>query len=291
MSFAVFEALSVLVKAALYAATLGAAGGVFFLCSLGDLIGAEDRRLILRRIETGFALAAAASALSVMVIAGSMSGDAAGMFDSSLLHLVWHSGEDGAVMLRMAGLLLAVRVLASRRAAPVPAFLGAACAALSFAWVGHARATGSPWAAAAMAVHLVAVAYWVGALGPLLLLARHGDPRYLAPAAARFGRVAGLVVGALVLAGLTLLWRLLGSASALWASAYGRMAACKLALVACLLGLAAYNRLALTPRLLAGDARAVLLLRRSVRAEIALAGAILVATAALTTLAGAPALD
>ena len=43
------------------------------------------------------------------VTAGSMTGDASGMFDSKLIHMVWRSGEDSAVITRIAGLLLAMR--------------------------------------------------------------------------------------------------------------------------------------------------------------------------------------
>jgi putative copper export protein len=64
----------------------------------------------------------------------------------------------------------------------------------------------------------------------------------------------------------------------------------KLVLVAGLLSLAAFNKFRLTPRLLAGDAAAAHGLRRSIHAEMALAAAILLTTAVLTTLFGPPAL-
>ena len=107
------------------------------------------------------------------------------------------------------------------------------------------------------------------------------------------GNAALAVVGLLVLAGIAALGTLLGSASELWGSGYGRTACVKLALVACLLAVAAYNKLRLTPRLAdagrAPDARAAArALRRSIAAEMALAGAIFLATAALTTLSGPP---
>jgi putative copper export protein len=90
-------------------------------------------------------------------------------------------------------------------------------------------------------------------------------------------------------AGACLLVELLHHAADLWGSGYGRMLLAKLLLVAGLLALAALNHLRLTPRLLAYDRSALKALRRSIRAEIALAGIILLVTAALTTLAGPPA--
>jgi putative copper export protein len=57
------------------------------------------------------------------------------------------------------------------------------------------------------------------------------------------------------------------------------------------LALAAVNHLHLTPRLFAYDEGALRALKRSIMAELAVAGCVLVVTAALTTLTGPPALD
>jgi Copper resistance protein D len=64
-----------------------------------------------------------------------------------------------------------------------------------------------------------------------------------------------------------------------------------LAFVAALLCLAAFNKLRLTPRLQAGDTRALQALRISIRLELLLGVVILLTTAALTTVTGPPALD
>ena len=66
---------------------------------------------------------------------------------------------------------------------------------------------------------------------------------------------------------------------------YGRLLAVKLAVFVLLLGLAAFNRLRLTPALLAGDAGAGARLRRSIGLEFAAVLVILVVTAVLTTVA------
>jgi copper transport protein len=81
---------------------------------------------------------------------------------------------------------------------------------------------------------------------------------------------------------------LIVSAAPFWASDYGRMMAIKLLAVAALLSLAAWNKLVLTPRLLRGDARAVVQFRRSVLAEIGVGALILLITAGFTTLTGPP---
>ena len=279
-----------MVKAALYAATFAAAGGAFFLCYSGGLLETHERRAIGRRIEICVMAALALSALRILVTAGSLSGDASGMFNPKLLHMVWHSGEDSAVITRIAGLLLAVRAALPSRPSVAAAAVGGACAAMSFAWVGHAHATGDPWVVACIALHVVCAAFWIGALGPLAFLARSADPRRSGAAARRFGTAAVAAVGALVLAGVLALVRFLGHASALWDSPYGWAICVKLAFVAGLLSLAAFNKMRLTPRLSAGDTGAARILLRSIHAEMVLAVLVLLVTATITTLIGPPAL-
>jgi putative copper resistance protein D len=289
-----WDAAAVAVKALLYGATLAAAGGVFFLTYSASLLEPIDRAAIRRRVALLTAVAMAATAARILVTAASMSGEASGMLDAGLLALVWHGGEGRAAMVRAAGLLLPAPALAADRPPRAWANAAACGAATSFAWVGHTHVNGFRWTTLVLAIHLVAAAFWVGALWPLRLLARGDDAGRLAAAVARFGSVAVAAVGLLVLAGIIVLATLLGSASELWRSDYGRTACIKLALVACLLAFAAFNKLRLTPRLGAGvrgagERAAARALRRSIGAEMALAGAIFLATAALTSLSGPPA--
>jgi len=287
----VWDGAAVLVKAALYAATLGTAGGVFFLAYSRSLLEPGDRLAIPRSLCILATVAIAASAARVLLTAASMSEDAAGMLDARLLAMVWHGGEGRAAMLRAGGLLLAVFAVARYGRAGSLALAGAALAATSFAWVGHARAAAQGATPLLLGVHVLAVAFWLGALGPLAILARRVEPRRLGAVAARFGRIALAFVGVLVAAGAAVLWILLGSVSELWTSSYGWLACAKIALVACLLALAAWNKLRLVPRIVAGDPLAVRSLRRSIRAEMVVAGLILLITAALTTVAGPPSMS
>jgi copper resistance protein D len=290
VSLGIWDAAAVLVKAALYAATLGAAGGVFFLAYTRSLLEPADRLVIARSLDTLVAVALVASAARVLITAAAMASDAAGMLDARLLAIVWHGGEGRAAVLRAGGLLLAIPALARGRGRWL-AVLGAALAATSFAWVGHVRAAAQGVAPFLLGVHVMAVAFWLGALRPLAISARRCDPRVLCAVAARFGRIAMTGVGALLAAGAAVLWILLGRFSELWTSAYGRLAGVKIALVACLLALAALNKLRLVPRIGAGDPAAVRSLRRSIGAEMIVAGLILLVTAALTTLTGPPSMS
>jgi len=291
VNLGIWDGAALLVKAALYAATLGAAGGVFFLAYTRSLLEPADRLAIARPLGLLVAVAIAASAARVLLTAASMASDAAGMLDTRLLAMVWHGGEGRAAALRAGGLLLAMPTLARGGRAGWLAIAGAVLAATSFAWVGHAHAATPAAAPLLVGVHVLAVAFWLGALGPLAIEARRRAPRELGAVAARFGRLAMAVVAALLAAGAAVLWMLLGGLAELWTSGYGCLACVKIAFVACLLALAAWNKLRLVPRIVAGDPLAVRSLRRAIRAEMLVAGLILLITAALTTLTGPPSMS
>jgi putative copper export protein len=139
-----------------------------------------------------------------------------------------------------------------------------------------------------LCLHLLCGAFWLGALPPLWIIAAGTNESQIAAAAARFGKLALRIVALLVAAGASLLLILIGSAAQFWASDYGRLMAIKVLGVAALLSLAAWNKLILTPRLLRGDARALIEFRRTLLAEMGAGALILLITAAFTTLAGPP---
>ena len=120
---------------------------------------------------------------------------------------------------------------------------------LSLATSSHAATATPEWVTGpAVFVHGVAIAFWVGALAPLIALARKRNGTVL-PVLLRFSRVAVPVVGALVLTGLGLAIVQLESFGALIGTRYGIILLVKLTLVAILLGLAALNRYRVTPAL------------------------------------------
>ena len=290
MPFGLWDAAGIALKTLTYAATLGAAGAAFFICYCGTLVARADSLRIRRMVLSLAVLSVLAGAAQIMVSAASMSGKTTGMWDGSLLGMVWQAGAGRANVVRAMGLLLAMpAVFSERRWLAVP---GAALAATSFAWTGHARSLDPDVIPVLLlGIHLLGVAFWLGALTPLLIVARDGEPSRIAGAAAHFGAVAVFVVCGLLAAGATLLWMLLGGIAALWESAYGRCVLVKLILAACLLGLAAFNKLRLTPRLQGGDARASVSLRTSIRLELLLGISILAVTATFTSLMGPPSLD
>jgi len=274
-----WDAAAALAKAITYAGTLGAAGAIFFLNYNERSLHDGERRGIVRSVVMLSAVAALAGTARILLLAASI-GD-------NLLR----AGEGSALAIRIAGLILCTAVLLPGWVWTRLAFFGALLAAASFAAVGHVHALKPNFIPSLLLMlHLWCGAFWLGALWPLLRVARGGDNALTAALAARFGNIALLLVALLVAAGALLMYRLLGSIADMWSSGYGRMLSLKLLLVVALLSAAAVNKLRLTPRLAAGDAAAALHLRRSIGLEMMLGSLILLVTAAFTTLSGPPGL-
>jgi copper transport protein len=147
-------------------------------------------------------------------------------------------------------------------------------AALAPMLSGHAGTAPPQWLSRpAVVLHMLGLVYWVGALVPLaLLLSVPGDAALVA--LRRFSRQIPYAVVAVLGGGVVLALLQMGPPGPAWQSAYAELLAAKLALVAVLLGLAAFNRLRLTRPVLAGEAVATRRLRRSIGIELVLVLAI-----------------
>jgi putative copper resistance protein D len=287
METSAWDVPTIIVKAILYAATLTASGAVFFLAYSGSLLAQLPRRRIHRVIGILIVLSSVVTVMRVPMTAGNMAGEFSGIFDPTLMTMVWRGGEDRAICLRLGGLALAAAALRSRRRWLVFAIPGACLAATSFAAIGHTHTkvpNGGP--ILLVATHLLSAAFWLGALMSLRVVASDTTPVEIGLLARRFSSMALAAVAVLIVAGTVLAWLLIGRVSALWTSPYGQGLAIKIGLVCCLLSVAAFNKWYLTPRLLLNDSRALLSLRRSIHCEMALAAAILLATATITSVFG-----
>jgi copper transport protein len=149
---------------------------------------------------------------------------------------------------------------------------------LSLALSGHAATAPPPWLTRpTVFLHGVGVAFWVGALAPLVAMTwRPADG--LLPVLHRFSRLAVPVVGVLALTGLMLAIIQLQSFRALIETPYGLILSVKIALVVALLGLAALNRFRCTPMLAVDPPNARPLLR-SIVLECVVVAAILAVVA------------
>jgi putative copper export protein len=132
-----------------------------------------------------------------------------------------------------------------------------------------------------LALHLLIVAFWFGALVPLAIVSRAETPPNAAQIVERFSVVAGMLVPLIALAGFIMSWILAGTFSVL-RKPYGELLTAKFAGFMLLMLLAAYNKWRLTPAMSAGAFGAVASLRRSIAVEYALIVAVLSVAAVLT---------
>ena len=168
---------------------------------------------------------------------------------------------------------------------------GSAAAVASFLVTGHPAVTAPRWLAVpAYALHLLGAAFWLGALAPLRRAIGVLQPAEAWAVVAAFSRRAVYAVGAIVASGLLLGVMHLGTLDTLRTSSYGQRLLVKLGLAGAVIGIAAYNKVVLTPALARGDGDAALRLRLNIAAEIGLLVLILGAAVALT-LVPPPALD
>jgi copper transport protein len=272
-------ALEPFAQALFYAGTLAVVGLVLF----GRLIHPQASGTGRHGLRLAAAVAVGGGVVAVACRGCALA--ATGPLAPAALLAGWTSPLGARVGLAGAGLVLLV---AGGDRWPWPA-LGLAAALAAFPLAGHMAAAEPGWAATpALVLHVGLAAFWLGAFWPLLRLLR-GDPAAAVPVVERFSRAATIAVPLLLATGIFLATRQLASPSALWAGRYGLLLSLKLALVVGLLALAARNRRRLTPALAAGMPGAARRLRRSIVAEIACAGLVLLVTAHLSTTSPHPA--
>lgn len=198
----------------------------------------------------------------------------------------------GLVVVMVVGLALAA---ARSRAGWPLAALGVLGSSLRPALTGE-------WARLVNPVHVLAGGLWIGTLLvllaaglPAVLRAEHARGRrdvLVADMVNAFSPLALAASGVLVLFGVITAWRHLPTLDALWTTPYGYDLLAKLAVVATVFALGAWNWKRMRPQL--GTDRATSTLRRSATAELVAAGVVLVLSAVLVSLpspreSGAPA--
>src|ERR1700683_4768702 len=300
-----------------FAATITAAGIVFFVAFVAEpsLRNIASDALLARtlfarlRWTTWLSLAVAlvSGAAWLVLTAASMSGQSvAEIYSRDVLWTVLSRtdfGNDWLVRFVLACALagvctpfLSVQGAGSARLKAVTVILAAAFAG-SLAWAGHAiGGQGMEGVVHPIAdiLHLIAASAWVGALVPLVLLlamtGRNADTLAVARTATlRFSTLGIVSVATILLTGIVNTWYLSGNLDALTSTKYGHLLLIKIALFSAMIGVAAFNRLRLTPKLVdipnvtaAQDARRQL--SRNAAVEAAIGAAIIAIVAALGTL-------
>ena len=268
----------ILVRAVHFAATALAAGTVSFLVLAAGPAAAADWNAFHRASRwlawAGLLVAIGSGAIWLIWLASDIYG-------ASLVNVCLHGGawsvlnETRFGEVSIARLVLALLVAALL---PWPATrwlqLAAAAALIgSLALIGHAGA--SPYAAGRVhlgvdILHLLASGAWLGALPALALLLQHmrrtksNDGK----AVRRFSAVGIVSVVTLLTTGIVNSWYSLSAPRDLIATDYGRLLLLKVGLFAAMVGIAAVNRLRLTPRL--AEPGAMRALERNSLAEVGL---------------------
>ncbi len=195
--------------------------------------------------------------------------------------LTWETGLETSYGLTVIAALVALFAAlfafeAAWREAPIVARLlslaALIVAGLALALSGHAsNAAPQLLTRPSVFVHVICVAFWVGALLPLIAAVKSGEGAPLA----RFSRAIPYPLAALVLSGVVLAVVQLDRVDALWTTSYGIVLSCKLVAVTALLAFGAANRYVLVPRTLRGDTTASRPLARTMAVELCIVAAIL----------------
>jgi copper transport protein len=295
------------------AIALGVGGFVFLLLvwtpALAGLGGdGEAERRFLRRLRL---LLWGAAALGILGAAGSIvleGAEAAGVSGFSALKatIVEETLETrfgtvwGLAFLAWVLFAAALPLLLGRRRARLTLAVPLAYLVLAPALGGHAS-TQSPVGLnfPVNVVHVSAMAVWLGGLATLLVAVpaatRALEPparsRLLAAALGRFSQLALIAVSAILLTGVIQAYVYVRHPGDLLSTGYGRAVLAKFLLVLVVIGFAAYNRRRSVPALkriaASGETpgRAGVMLRRALRAEVALLLVVIGVTAALASYA------
>ncbi len=216
----------------------------------------------------------------------------AGMFDPLMGRILLQSGLGQVLGVRM----LAFALVALWLLCPVPVAISyrrqaerIVCASAtlllagSFVLTGHIS-TLTLVARGVLALHVLMVFLWIGALYPLLQLSRTRDIQQVQTLMQRFGVLALGIVALLLVSGMWLATQVLQAPTDLATTAYGRTLLLKLVGVSGLLLIAAGNKLVLVPKLATTGSAATL--QTYIRIEIGVALLVLAVTSWLTTITG-----
>jgi copper resistance protein D len=277
------DVISAILRALSFVLLFQAAGVAIFVAMFGRRLASS--LVPVRRLGQAAALAA------IVLVAGQyaleaarMAGEMSGIWDPILQGMAWNSPARAALICRLLGLLLiAVGLQRGSGRWTIVAVGGAVLATGAFTLTGHTSVNVHRAALAALLMlHLLVVAFWFGALGPLYTASLRETPARAADIIERFTAVATWLVPAILLAGIVMAILLLPNLSAL-SDPYGELLIAKVVGFAALMGLAAANKWRFGPALVHGPAQSGLWFRRSVVAEYVLIAVVLTITAVMTS--------
>jgi copper transport protein len=245
-------------------------GGAFFIAwfAQSELVASARPPIVIASLAALIAIPISVGLLGLDAVAAS--------FPALMQRAIWIAGLQTAygptAIAACVSLLLAIISFGS---SGTPAkwltFVSLSAVGLALALSGHAAsATPRLLTVPAIFCHAVAIAFWIGALLPLMAALRSGN-KQAAAIVTRFSSAIPFTILPLAISGLALAVVQLTQVEALWSTTYGRLLSAKLALLAMLFALAAVNRWVLTPGVINNDPRAMHRMRRTIAAEIVLA--------------------
>ena len=276
-----FSLWSILAKSLAYWTTLLAAGSALNLLWLRET--APQTISLLRWFGPTCAVFAILLNSSLIPLQASyLMGEWSAIQDPMMLQFAWESPLGDSLLLRGFGLLLILAAIRPEKLSLGISTLGCGLVALSFAFQGHTLSEPRWLLVALITVHLLGLIFWIGGFTPLAWLAKRQD-NSTGLAARQFGKISIWNVPLLAIVGVFLLLLLSGGDWEIIWTAYGQLFALKFLAFMGLLGLAAMNKLFLTPALLQSEERAFVLFRLSLLLEMTVVAVILLLTASFTT--------
>jgi copper transport protein len=259
-------------------ALLIAAGGALFLLCVARFPG--ERALLIGSAS----VAAIAALLGIGLQGAAMMGGEPGPWQLDVWRAGLLSSFGLSATLAATGTLViaAAATLPRQRSRAVLLAVGALLAIGSLPLTGHA-VTAKPGglAAAALAAHGLAAAFWAGSLVALLAIVIRHRSGEAALVLRRFSRLGIVVVAILLVAGVTFALLQLASIAELFGSRYGWLILGKGALLAVLVALALLNRFRFLPMLEQGAPAAAVRLRWSIASEVGLVVCVIAVTGLL----------
>lgn len=278
------DAVAISLRATASAAALLAAGLPIFIFLYGDFLESASHRIQSRVAPTAL-LALALVLLHALVEPVRLTGDWNGLLDRTLHALLLSSDFGTTTAVRAMGLItIAGSVLTKERQGAALAIAGATLVAASFGLMGHTASDTQRWILAPLLlIHLIAIAFWFGSLGPLLTVTRFEQPAVAGVLIERFSRTAMLAVPFILLAGLAMAVLLLPDLASVGAP-YGLSLTAKFIGFSVLMALASLNKWRLAPGIARGTRPALVAFRYSVLTEWMLILAVVTITAVMTSL-------
>ncbi|MEQ5807908.1 CopD family protein [Alteromonas sp. NFXS44] len=294
MEMYIWNTVIVISKLMFYTGVAAVAGYTFFAYS--NLTESKSAvNVNYRKLTTAFViLAIVATFVWFFATTGAMAEDGIqGAFDPDMVSIMWSTAIGDTTLMRGLGLLAALAIISvssTSQSAKYKHYIEYALMmaiilvlAYSFILLGHVSELNFIKQLLLM-FHVLVMAWWFGALYPLKLACNYLSDDKLLNFMESFGRQASVLVSLLFIAGLILVTQLVNSFDDLLKSSYGQVLLLKLSLVICILAIAARHKLKLVPELKNRTGRQ--LLSKSITIEMMIAFAILLVTAALTSVVG-----